>query len=394
MTPSSGGTTLVVGGGVFGLAGALELGLRGWRVTLLDRGPLPNPDASSSDVSKVIRMDYGADVFLTELAARAIDGWRRWNREWPDPPFHEDGFLLLEADALVAGTFEGDSLALLAARGVGLESLDRAGIASRFPAWNTDRFPHGYFNPSAGWAERASVVARLIHEAREAGVTLMPGTSMQSLVGGGGRVNGLRTDDGRTLPAQHVLVAAGAWTPDLVPELRGRLEAVGQPVLYFRPHDPERFTADRFPVWGADISRTGWYGFPALPDGTVKVGHHGTGDVSTPGTNRQAPREIVLRCRAFLEEAVPHLAPAPLRRSRVCYYCDSFDGYFWIDRHPRLDGLTVAAGGSGHGFKFAPLLGGLIADAVEGRPNPDREGFRWRESSRRNREDARYVPGR
>jgi glycine/D-amino acid oxidase-like deaminating enzyme len=101
----------------------------------------------------------------------------------------------------------------------------------------------------------------------------------------------------------------------------------------------------------------------------------------------------VERCREFLRGSLPALADAPVVHRRICFYCDAFDGAFLIDRHPGRPGLVVAAGGSGHGFKFAPVLGGVIADALEGRENPWAWPFRWRERGPEQREDARYLAG-
>ena len=131
----SGGSVVIVGAGVFGVSAALELCRRGHDVKLIDGGSVPHPDASSTDVSKAVRMDYGSDGFYTELAARALDGWRVWNREWDDPPFHETGILLLSMAGMDRGGFEADSFRLLRGRGVPVERLDRTGIVDRFPAW-------------------------------------------------------------------------------------------------------------------------------------------------------------------------------------------------------------------------------------------------------------------
>ena len=90
------------------------------------------------------------------------------------------------------------------------------------------------------------------------------------------------------------------------------------------------------------------------------------------------PAEHEPRVRDFLREQLPALADAPIRESRLCLYCDTFDGDFWIDHDPDRPGLIVAAGDSGHGFKFAPILGALIADVVERRPNHWAPRFRWR----------------
>jgi glycine/D-amino acid oxidase-like deaminating enzyme len=85
------------------------------------------------------------------------------------------------------------------------------------------------------------------------------------------------------------------------------------------------------------------------------------------------------KLRQFLAETFPALLGAEVVYTRLCLYCDTLDEHLWIDHHPERPGLAVAAGGSGHGFKFGPMLGGLIADVVEERPNPYKEKFRWRE---------------
>lgn len=95
--------------------------------------------------------------------------------------------------------------------------------------------------------------------------------------------------------------------------------------------------------------------------------------------------------RDFLEETFPALADVDIVHTRVCVYGDTHDEHFWIDEDPDHAGLVVAAGGSGHGFKFAPVLGDVIADVAEGRPNRWRPKFRWRPEIRsaRGEEEAR-----
>jgi len=237
-------------------------------------------------------------------------------------------------------------------------------------------------------------VARLIAEARDAGVRLDEGRSGAGPLLRGTRVGGVRLAAGGTLEADRVVLAAGAWTPAWLPGLEALLTAVAQPVLHFRPRDERLFRAPRFPVWSADISRTGWYGFPLQRDGVVKVAHHGAGKRTAADRPRAVSAEIERACRRMLRHTFPALADAPLVASRECLYCDSPDGDFWIDHHPRHPGLVVAAGGSGHAFKFAPVLGTIVADVVEGRPNPDAARFAWREPGARRTEQARSsAPG-
>jgi glycine/D-amino acid oxidase-like deaminating enzyme len=98
-----------------------------------------------------------------------------------------------------------------------------------------------------------------------------------------------------------------------------------------------------------------------------------------------------LAFRYFLRSALPSLAGAPLIGGRLCLYCDTWDGNLWIDHDPDRAGLVVAGGGSGHAFKFAPILGRLIADFVERRPNPCAWRFAWRGRAERRTQGARYT---
>lgn len=380
---------IIVGAGVFGLTAAWELCVRGWTVDVIDPGPVPRPAAASTDVSKVIRLDYGADEFYTAMAEAALAGWDRWNARWTPPLYHEDGFLLLAGQPIQPGGFEYDSLDVLQRRGHQVERLDRGERSGRFPAWSAVTYPDGYFNPRAGWAESGKVVSRIATEARAAGVRLRERTQFDRLLERRGRVVGVRTADGTRLQADLVLVAAGAWTPSLLPELALTMWTTGQPVVHFEAGNPARWQAPGFPVWAADIARTGWYGFPALSDGTLKIGHHGTGRRVHPDDERIVPASDVERFRQFLRESLPELGNAPVRTTRLCLYCDTFDGDFWIDHDPLRPGLIVAAGDSGHGFKFAPILGDLIADVAERKPNAWAARFRWRTRERDSKEAAR-----
>jgi sarcosine oxidase/L-pipecolate oxidase len=367
-------TAVVLGAGICGVTAALELRRRGWRVVLRDPGPVPAPLAESNDVSKVVRADYGADETYAGMGERALDGWRGWQRGWDEELFHETGVTFVSRAPMAPGGFEHDSFALLTRRGHRLERLDAAAIAARFPAWRRGAFVDGYYNPSGGWVEAARVVARLAREARDAGVEIHENARAEEQEHERGDVR---------------VVAAGAWTADLVPAVAGELRTVGQPVFHLEPSDPSLFEAPRFSVFGADIARTGWYGFP-VTRGIVKVANHGVGRAMHPSSPARAvtPDEEAAM-RAFVADTFPALATARLAATRTCVYCDTRDEHFWIAPDPAEPSLVVATGGSGHAFKFAPLLGGWIADAVEGRVVPR---FRWRAgvAGARGEEAARH----
>jgi glycine/D-amino acid oxidase-like deaminating enzyme len=369
---------VVAGGGIFGVTAALALRTRGHDVTLVDPGPLPHPLAESTDISKVVRADYGADEDYTALGEAALAGWRRWNAEWPTPLYRDTGVMFLSRAPMEPGGFEHESFALLTRRGFPLERLDADAIAARFPAYRRGEYVDGYLNLNGGWAASGAVVAQLAREAERAGVVIRTGRVERIgdardayVVAPGGT--------GERVSADLVVVCAGSWVPLLVPELAPCLRSVGQPVFHLRPKAPSLFEAVRFPVFGADISRTGYYGFP-LHEGVVKIANHGTGVPLAPGdeAGRVVTAEHEAELRAMLERSFPALVDAPIVFRRLCVYCDTVDEHFWIARSPERPHVAVATGGSGHAFKFAPVLGDLIATLVLGEPHPLAHKFRWR----------------
>lgn len=373
---------IVVGAGIFGVTTAIELRQRGFRVALLDPGPLPHPLAASTDISKAVRMDYGADEYYMSMGEAARQGWLTWNETlFPRPLYHEVGMLFLNSTPMSPHSYEYESYQMLQRRRHQPERLNASDIASQFPAWREGVFVDGYLNRQAGYAESGLVVETLLRAAVAMGVVLNAGTSVVRFLFSKSRATGVLTQQGETVSADHIVVAAGAWTPLLLPELAPVMFAVGQPVFHLQVPKPAFFQPPHFTVFAADISQTGWYGFPYHPQAQiVKIANHGVGRRVNPAQDiRQVSSEEIQFLRSFLTESLPMLAEAPIVYTRLCLYCDTLDEHFWIDRHPGYAGLTVSAGGSGHAFKFAPLLGALTADSVEGKPNLYRERFRWRE---------------
>jgi glycine/D-amino acid oxidase-like deaminating enzyme len=384
-------SAVVVGGGIFGLTAALELRRRGWNVRVLDQGRVPHPDAASTDISKVLRMDYGADGFYMDLMARAFEGWDDWNEAWGETLYHETGVLMLAREELAPGGYEYESYRQLRERGFPAERLAPADIRAHFPAWNADRYLDGYFNPRGGYAESGRVIEQLAADLRAAGGRINEGVRFRSFVQTGDRVTGVETADGERVFGEAVILAAGAWTPFLHPVLGEVMWPTAQDIFHFRVDNSDLYRPPKFPVYTADVSNTGWYGFPARPDGTLKVANHGVGRRLDPSGPREVRETALAKYRAFFRETFPGLVAAPKIYERVCFYADTFDGDFWIGPDPENPGLVVASGGSGHAFKFAPVLGAITADVVEGVPHPDAERFAWREAGEVKTEEARYF---
>ena len=370
---------IVVGAGINGVTAAIELKNRGHEVILIDPGPLPYPLAASTDISKAVRAAYGADEDYTELAERSIKLWRKWNEEFGIELYHETGVMFVRRREMKPGDFEYESFKTLQQRGHKVERMNSAQLWKRFPAWNPGLFRDGVLEWEAGYAESGSVVATLIQRAGSIGVELRSSSRFAHLDERDHRIEGIVLDNGERIAADRIVMAAGAWTPYLLPFTKKFFRASGQPVFHLKPPRPDLFAPERFPVFGADITTTGYYGFPLNGDGIVKIANHGSGrEMSPESPQRAVTSEEEENLRKFLSWALPELADASIVYTRLCMYCDTHDGNFWIAPDPEREGLVIAAGDCGHGFKFAPVLGQIIADAVEQKSNPILKKFRWR----------------
>ena len=386
---------IVIGAGINGVTAAIELKQRRHRVLLIDPGPLPHPLAASTDISKAVRAAYGADEEYTALAQRSIELWRKWNKEFGLELYHQVGVMFVCRQEMKQGDFEYESFKILEQRGHKIERMNSARLWKRFPAWNPGLYQDGVLELEAGYVESGRVVAILSERAKSLGIELCEGARFSQLDESDDRVKGIVLDNGQRISGEVVIMAAGAWTPYILPFTRKFFRASGQPVFHLKPRQPELFEPERFPVFGAGISTTGYYGFPLSREGVVKIANHGPGrEMSPESPNREVTPQEEQNLREFLSSTFPVLADAPIVNTRICLYCDTNDGHFWIAPDPERPGLIVATGDSGHGFKFAPVLGEIIADAVEGKANPLLQKFRWRPEIRagEQKEAARFSP--
>ena len=180
------------------------------------------------------------------------------------------------------------------------------------------------------------MVEVLARRLRARGASVHEGQTAAEWVTEGDRVTGVRTREGETFTAGHVVVCSGAWTPYLLPELQPVMHSTGHPVFHLQPADPAPFTHPDFTVFTADVANTGWYGFPVHPRyGVIKIANHGVGQPVHPEHDeRVVTAEDEAALRHFLSDALPALAGAPIVYTRRCLYNDTLDEHLWIDRHP------------------------------------------------------------
>jgi glycine/D-amino acid oxidase-like deaminating enzyme len=389
---------LVLGAGIFGITTAIELRKRNYTVVVLNPDTIPHPLAESTDISKIIRMEYGTDIEYMEMAEACLPVWREWNNFFKDRLFHEVGFLLLSRSSLNENlqSFEAASYHNLIKKGYRPERISPEVLANKFPAINHQQYTDGFYHAVGGYAESARVVETLTRYARQLGADIYENQTAERILISKNKTEGVKTKEGSRYEAGHIIVCAGNLTPFLVPGLKPYMRITGHPVFHIKPGQPELFAYPKMAVIAADISNTGWYGFPLHPkEKVVKIANHGIGlEIKNPEQDERVVYESdIIQLRQFLKESIPSLADDPIVYTRRCCYTDTLDGHFWIDNHPEIKGLTVGSGGSGHGFKMAPILGDMITTVAEGGSHKWSARYRWRHITEATgiKEEARCI---
>lgn len=326
---------VVLGGGVMGLSAAWALAQRGARVRVLDPLPRDNDRNASNDTSKIFRYAYARDAEMVRLAREALPLWRELERASGTTLLHQTGLVLLGGE----NGFADQSARTLLELGERAEVLE-GDAAKRYPFAGARRV---VVDPQGGWLDPPAVLRALEGEIGKLGGEIQRGAPAQSV-------------DPAAHDADATVVCAGPHAPRLLPYLRGRIRVTRQVELYFRaPPD-----APQVPVFAA--MEEGFYGFPAM-DGLIKVADHRKGPaVMNPDAPRPpATSQEEATAREWLRQRLPFLAEAPLVRSRVCLYDNTADDRFVLGPAPGAPRVVVGAGFSGHGYKFAPRVGEMLA---------------------------------
>lgn len=361
---------VVVGGGVVGAASAWRLAARGRTVVLLEQFERGHHRGASHGSSRIYRQAYDG-TFYTALAARALPLWQKLERD--------TGRSILD---LTGAVDHGLPAAVVArARALNALGIDHAILTPdearrRWPGIRFDTTV--LFHPAAGRLHADHAVAALQDAAARRGVDIRHNTPARAVreAGRGAEV----VLDSEVIAARHVVVASGAWTRAVL----DRSEIAESPVLpelRTTQEQPAHFLPATEAAWpsfvhhrGAELDGEGIYGLSSV-DG-VKIGEHGTGPRVDPDTRSFAAEpDGVRRLADYARAWLPGVAPDSARVD-TCLYTSTPDSNFVVDR---TGAVTVAAGFSGHGFKFAPVIGELVADLADGiitTPAPFRFGSR------------------
>ena len=354
---------LVVGGGVHGLATAWQLARRGIeRVALVERFRLHHDRGSSHGFGRITRSTYSDERYVRLVGVAHAEDWPLLERE-------SGRTLIHRCDGLFFGPPEGDlerwAAAVAAAGAPGVERLDAGEARRRFPAF---AFPDAglvLHDTTGGVVAAADTLLALDRRCRVEGVHVLEETRVLAIDPASDPVV-VDTDRGRLL-AERVVVTAGAWVSELLPALRGAVSVSRQHVGYFDAGAAGEL--GRFPVWVyvGDAARGLYYGLPAFGRPGIKAALHGVaGRDDDPEAHPGPDPSAIARVREFLARQLT-LKVGEALHAETCLYTNTPDERFVIGPLPGHPNVVVGSICSGHGFKFGPLAGRLLANlALDG----------------------------
>jgi len=371
---------IIAGLGAMGSAAAYHLARRGWRVLGLDRFSPPHTMGSSHGQTRIIREAYFEHPCYVPIVQRAYVLWDELARTANTP-------LFLQTGGLMIGT--PDSVVFAGAKrsadthSLPHEVLSAGEVRKRFSVLHPDDDMMAVLEPRAGILFPERCIAAHLSLAAQHGANLHTEEPVVRWQATGHGVE-VTTTKG-TYRAGQMILSAGSWARELLPDLNPPLTIERQVLFWFEPKSaPKLFYPEHCPIhlWqvGDGEERKFFYGFPDLGEGVKVAGHHAGAAVSPDSVSRDVAPAEVDAIRGLLRRHLPQ-ADGPLRSTTVCLYTNTPDEHFWIDRHPAHPQVLIASPCSGHGFKFSSAIGEILADlAVEGKSQFDLSLFknRWR----------------
>jgi sarcosine oxidase len=363
---------VVIGLGAMGSAALCALARRGAHVLGIERFAPGHDYGSSHGGTRVIRLGYFEHPSYVPLLRRTYELWRELESASGQELLHVTGIAEIGPPdgTVVPGT-------LLASRTHGLphEVLKAAALMERFPAFRIPLDFVGVVQPDGGFVAVELAIEAQLALAKTAGAEVRTGMTVQAIAP---RRNGVRIRIGeRSIDADTVIVSAGPWVKRLLPDLPVQLRVTRQVMAWFQPRDAALFAAGRFPVFVLESRHGVHYGFPPHGTDSVKIAkhHHGNETVDPDRHDRAISAADESLIRPVLADHIP-AANGKLMAAKTCLYTVTPDGDFIIDRMPGAPNIIVASPCSGHGFKFAPVIGEILADlATAGTTGHDTSRF-------------------
>lgn len=352
---------VVIGIGAAGSATFFELAKRGARVLGIEQFYPGHDRGSSHGESRIFRLPYFEHPSYVPLLLEARRRWMAMDSQSTEKVF-------LETGSIEVG-FPGAEIvvrSLEASRKHALEvhEMGATEIRQRFPAFNVPDDWSGHFQPDGGLLRPEAAITRYVDAAVRLGAKLITGKKVGRI---DSRARVVEIDvEGERITADNVVVTAGAWLRGLVSNIRIPLEISRQVVGWFKPLRPSIFAPEAMPVFLLAAQDDIYYGFPDhMGSGLKAASHlHGRALPNAEALRQDTDQVDETKIRRLLKRYMPD-GNGPLVRMQTCMYTNTPDGHFLFDRAEHDPRIVVASACSGHGFKFAPVLGEILADMAE-----------------------------
>ena len=351
---------IIIGAGGMGSATAYHLAKSGADVLVLEQFQRGHTFGSSHGATRIIRFFYDKP-FYTELMKTAYAEWRDLESVSGKSLLFITGSVGIGAKGNPYGRAARQSLD---AAGVESEWWDATQLAERFPQFRSTDGMEILWQKDTGFLRAAECVSTHLQLAEQHRATIREETRVTN-INWQIDIPTVHTENDR-FHGRKIIVTAGAWTGKLLAELNLPLTVTKQQVCYYQPTDSKRFGPDRFPVFTESTPDGEFiYGIPVFGTfnmgGGLKIARHGRGQVISPDTPERTPdADYIAHIDAYVQKRLPELGK--VTHAEVCLYTETPDEDFIIDAHPHCSDVLIAAGFSGHGFKFCALVGRIMSE--------------------------------
>jgi len=347
---------IIVGGGIIGLSSAYALIGQGMKVLLLESSTPGHKRGSSHGDSRMIRFDYEEPLYV-EMAALAFKAWHDLGKRIGRPVFKETGICNLAPRNSDILTTIRDRLSDYE---LPFEQLTSQSFNQRFPQYTLPQTSEAIYQPDSAVLFADEAIFSLCKCIKEDGVDVELKTKVTSIELGSRNVE-VGVTDGRYWSGGHLILAAGAWTSDWLEQfgLDIPLQVTRELVAYFAPMSSVRHEVGSMPNCIDYHTPDPFYCVPNVGFNGVKAGCHRTGQIIRPDDPELISHEHLVAVQNFISKRCVHLSRDPVSVDH-CLYTNSVDYHFIIDLLPDYENVVLAAGFSGHGFKFGPVLGKIL----------------------------------
>jgi sarcosine oxidase len=356
--------TIVIGMGAMGSATAYQLAKRGKRVLGLEKFDVPHDMGSSHGYTRIIRMAYYEHPSYVMLLRRSYELWREIEERSGEKLLHITGSI--DAGPADSWVFKG-SLQSCIEHELPHEVFTGIELAQRFPGYNLPQQTLALYQPQGGFLAPERCIISHCFAAMALGAEIHGREAVlhwEPLGDEGVRVHTTRG----VYEADSLVITAGAWNDEMLTFLRGLAVPERQVLAWFHPERPEYFRTDSFPVFNLLVDEGRFYGFPVHGVPGFKLGkyHH----MQESGPADETYRDVTPEDEQILRDCTSRYFPraaGPTMTLKTCLFTNAPDGHFLLDLHPQLPQVAYASACSGHGFKFASVIGEILADLAQHR---------------------------